>query len=330
MEEIFGYLQTKGDGALSFCKIDNLIVKPELYPYIDSLIQEYGNLTEEDKIQFLKSLLKYVEEIPNPELWKDVFNNKGIDDAKKLIQTELSKNGQRDFKVWATKIYFAIKYNSLIRDVKSLHSNKVVITIKMVDNLLYFSDFMESINVQHLKEYSEIDYIQKNDKIKLFVLQIFENQDFQLKLKTSLNFKRYQLPMPYDFDFDKLQRLFHELTESKKRIESDQGEKEKQTKKEIQFIDSNTDKNIFLSLFKGGIEEGTKIVWIEKKYYFQYLMRELYDRKTLKNKTDTIHKIFVDRNGIGLNLQPDPNGRDQKEDTIPKQNIIKNIIRNCK
>ena len=208
------YLQTEGKGKLSFCKIDNLIVKTEKYPFIEKLILEYSDLTKDEQEQFIISLLKYITEIPNPELWKDVFNDRKIGDAKNLMSTELSKEGQRSFKDWATKIYFAIKYNILIRDIIFVNSNKI--TKEMVDNLLSFEGFMYSTDVERLKAYNLTDYIQKNETIKQLVLQIFTSQDFQLELKKALNFKRYRLPMPDGFDYEKIRTLFQELKESKK------------------------------------------------------------------------------------------------------------------
>ena len=323
------YLQTNDNGELSFCKIDNLKVKPEMYPYMGSLISAYVDLTEEEQIQFFKSLLKYVDEIPNPELWKDVFNDRKIDDAKKLMQTELNKEGQRSFKNWATKIYFAIKFNILIRDILFLNSNENVITDKMVETLLYFEDFMDSTDVKRLKAYNITDYIQKNEQIKNCVLNAFNRQHFQIELKKALNTKRYKLPMPDGFDQENLRTLFQELIEFKKRIVSEKGEKEKLTNNNMQFID--TEEIIFLSLFQDGIKDDVKIKWIEKKYYFDYLMRELYDNRKIRIQiVETLQNVFVDGNGNGLNFNPDPNGRDQKPQTTPKQNIITNIVNNCK
>lgn len=331
------YWQTEGKGKLSFCKIDHLIVKTEKYPFIEKLIFEYSDLTKDEQKQFIISLLKYVTEIPNPELWKDVFNDRNIGDAKNLMSTELSKEGQRSFKDWATKIYFAIKYNKLISDIAILNSNKeAVITKKMVDNFYYFFDLKDSTeplnkNFQRLKAYTTTEYIQKNATIKQLILQIYTSQDFQLELKKALNFKRYSLPMPDDFDKEKLRILFQELKESKKRIESEKGEEEKSTKNKMQFIDTETKETVFLSLYQDGIEDGIKIKWIEKKYYFDYLMRELYDiRQTRKQIVDTLRNVFVNEKGNGLVFLPDPNGRDQKADTTSKQNIIKNIVINCK
>ena len=99
----------------------------------------------------------------------------------------------------------------------------------------------------------------------------------------------------------------------------------------MQFIDTETKEIVFLSLFQDGIEDGIKIKWIEKKYYFDYLMRELYDiRQTRKQIEDTLRNVFVNEKGNGLVFLPDPNGRDQTADTTSKQNIIKNIVINCK
>ena len=49
-----------------------------------------------------------------------------------------------------------------------------------------------------------------------------------------------------------------------------------------------------------------------------------------KQIVDTLRNVFVNEKGKELSFLPDPNGRDQTADTTSKQNIIKNIVINCK